>query len=90
VFAYSNGSYSDAEDDDPAELSVRFPNAITSAKAIDQYRLDFLTAGTYDIVIAAYNNDAFGEVLGFVHDVVVESEHVTTQTIDTDALESTP
>jgi hypothetical protein len=54
------------------------------------YTIPLLAAGTYDLVVAGYNGANFGEVLGFVSDVVVESNHTTHQDIDTDALEVSP
>lgn len=51
------------------------------------YRVSFLAAGTYDLVVAGYDGADFGEVLGFISDVEVESKQSTTQNIDTDALE---
>ena len=48
--------------------------------------MPFLAAGTYDLVVAGYNGADFGEVLGFISDVQVESEQTTTQNIDTGAL----
>jgi hypothetical protein len=47
-----------------------------------------LAAETYDLAVAGYNGADFGEVLGFVSDVVVETNHTTHQNIDTDALEA--
>jgi len=89
VFAYEDGTWADTEDDEPAVLESRFPNAINSGKTDDEggYRVSFLAAGTYDLVVAGYNGADFGEVLGFISDVQVESEQTTTQNIDTGALE---
>lgn len=47
-----------------------------------------LAAGIYDLVVAGYNGADFGEVLGFISDVEVESTQNTIQNIDTDALEA--
>jgi len=75
VFAYEDGTWAETEDDDPAGLESRFPNAITSGKMDDEgdYVLAFLAAGIYDLVVAGYDGSAFGEVLGFISDVQVES-----------------
>jgi len=54
---------------------------------IQKTRVPFLAAGTYDLVVAGYNGADFGEVLGFISDVEVESKQNTSQDIDTDALE---
>jgi len=90
VFAYEDGTWTETEDDEPAGLESRFPNAINSGKTDDEggYRVAFLAAGTYDLVVAGYDGVAFGEVLGFISDVQVESEQATTQNIDTDTLEA--
>jgi len=88
VFAYADGTWADTEDDEPVYPASRFPNAVNSGKMSKEgdYRIPFLAAGTYDLAVAGYNGDVFGEVLGFVSDVVVESNHNTHQNIDTDAL----
>jgi len=92
VFAYEDGTWADTEDDDPVYPESRFPNAVNSGKMCEEgdYRVPFLAAGTYDLVVAGYNGADFGEVLGFISDVVVESNHTTHQNIDTDALEASP
>ena len=89
VFAYEDGTWAETEDDDPVYPESRFPNAINSGKMCDEggYRVPFLAAGTYDLVVAGYDGADFGEVLGFISDVQVESEQTTTQNIDTGALE---
>lgn len=90
VFAYEDETWAETEDDDPAVGQSRFPNSVTSAKMEGEggYVLAFLAAGTYDLAVAGYNGAEFGEVLGFVSDVVVESGPTPTIVdIDTDALE---
>jgi len=90
VFAYEDGTWADTEDDAPVYPESRFPNAVNSGKMCEEgdYRVPFLAAGTYDLAVAGYNGDGFGEVLGFVSDVVVESKKTTKQNIDTGALEA--
>jgi hypothetical protein len=90
VFAYEDGTWAEKEADEPAGQKSRFPDAITSGKMDEEggYRLALLTAGTYDLVIAGYDGADFGEVLGFISDVEVESDQTTIQNIDTDALEA--
>lgn len=93
VFAYEDGTWAGTEDDDPVPPASRFPNAVNSGKMDDEgeYTIPFLAAGTYDLVVAGYNGDVFGEVLGFISDVVVESGPTPTIVdIDTDNLETTP
>ncbi|OGN97234.1 MAG: hypothetical protein A2Z77_06625 [Chloroflexi bacterium RBG_13_51_36] len=90
VFAYEDGAWTDAEDDDPVDPASRFPNSVNSGKMCDDghYTIPLLAAGTYDLAVAGYDGADFGEVLGFVSDVVVETNHTTHQDIDTDALEA--
>jgi len=92
VFAYEDGTWGDAEDDDPVYPASRFPNAINSGKMCEEgdYKVTLLAAGTYDLVVAGYNGEVFGEVLGFISDVQVQSKKATIQNIDTDALEPSP
>jgi len=89
VFAYADGTWADTEDNEPVYPASRFPNAVNSGKMCEEgdYRVPFLAAGTYDLVVAGYNGADFGEVLGFISDVEVESKQNTSQDIDTDALE---
>jgi hypothetical protein len=90
VFAYADGTWTDAEDDEPVYPASRFPNAVNSGKMCDDghYTIPLLAAGTYDLAVTGYNGAEFGEVLGFISDVVVESDQATMQNIDTDALEA--
>ena len=89
VFAYEDGTWADTEDDEPVYPASRFPNAVNSGKMCDDghYTIPFLAAGTYDLAVAGYDGADFGQVLGFVSDVVVASNHTTVQNIDTDVLE---
>ena len=90
VFAYVDGTWADTEDDEPVYPASRFPNAVNSGKMYEDghYIIPLLAAGTYDLVAAGYNGADFGEVLGFISDVVVKSNKNTKQDIDTGALEA--
>lgn len=91
VFAYEEGTWNASEAADPGEGESRFPNAITSGKMDDEgdYMLAFLAAGTYDLVVVGYNGADFGEVLGYVADVEVESGPVPMVVdVDTDDLDA--
>ena len=90
VLAYEDATWTDSEDDDPSGEESRFPTAVTSDTMNEEgeYLLAFLSAGTYDLVVAGVNGDEFGEVLGFVSDVIVESKKKTVQNIDTSSLEA--
>lgn len=92
VFAYEDGTWADTEDDDPVYPASRFPNAVNSGKMCDEgdYTIPLLAAGTYDLVVAGYNSEVFGEVLGFISNVQVASKQTTKQDIDTGALEPSP
>jgi len=89
VFAYEDGTWADTEDDEPVYPASRFPNAVNSGKMCDDghYTIPLLAAGTYDLAVAGYNGDVFGEVLGFISDVQVQSKKATIQNIGTGALE---
>jgi len=90
VFAYADGTWADTEDDEPVYPASRFPNAVNSGKMSEEgdYRAPFLAAGIYDLAVAGYNGADFGEVLGFISNVVVESNKTTKQDIDIGALEA--
>jgi len=92
VFAYEDGTWREKETNEPAGQKSRFPDAITSGKMDEEggYNLALLAAGTYDLVVAGYNGADFGEVLGFISNVQVQSKKATIQNIDTDALEASP
>ena len=89
VFAYEYGDWNISEAADPAEGESRFPGAVTSDKMDEDntYILAYLAYGTYDLAIAGYDGETFGEVLGTVSDVVLDSNH-TAQDIDADNLEA--
>ncbi len=84
VYAYEDGAYDESEAAEPAEEATRFPNAVTSALVCDDgnYRLAFLAAWTYDVVVVNMVDGEFSEVLGLVEDVVVESQKTTSLPID--------
>ena len=92
VFAYQDGTWADTEDDDPVGEESWFPNAVNSGGMCEdgRYTIPFLAAGTYDLVVTGDNGADFGEVLGFMSDAVVESNHTTHQDIDTNTLEASP
>jgi hypothetical protein len=90
VFAYEVGDWDISEADAPAgEEELRFPGAVTCAKMDDygSYLLAYLAYGTYDLVVVGYNGEAFGEVLGIVSSVVLDSNH-TPLNINADNLEA--
>jgi hypothetical protein len=89
VYAYEDGAYDAAvETADPAEGGSRFPNAVTSSKVGTDgaYGLWFLAAGTYDVVVAEYDNGTFVEAAELASDVAVEAATKTTQDIDASSL----
>jgi len=89
VYAYEDGTYTEAEADDPAdEETPRFPNAVTSSMLCDTdcYHLSFLAPMVYDLVVTSSIDGEFQEVLGIIEDVVVESRKTTNMPIDISAL----
>ena len=68
-----------------------FPSSVAGA-AVDpgteRYRIAFLAAGVYDLVVATVEADTSLSVKGFVPDVSVEAGETTHQDIDMDALSS--
>lgn len=86
VYAYEDGTYSADEAAEPGEEEARFPNAVTSAEVGDtsEYKLWYLAAGTYDLVVAEYDGTTgdFIEAQELASDVEVESEKNSSQEID--------
>ena len=69
VYAYDRGSFNeDTETSGQGESNIMFSNAVSSTAVVegalsDRFELSFLTAGDYDLVFAAYNeNDLSGEL----------------------------
>ncbi len=67
VYAYTDGTYPDPDTESTADVDgVVFGNSVTSAKAVEgegdaagtwHYKLAFLEAGTYDLVVVDLNAD---------------------------------
>ena len=89
IYAYEDGTYMAEEANDPIdETTSRFPNAISSdmVDSLGVYHIAYLAAGKYDLVVASYTETVFGEVLGIIEDVTVESRKTTKQDIDIELL----
>lgn len=85
VYAYENGAYLPEEASDPVDSATsRFPGAVSSdmVDTIGVYHISYLAAGVYDLVVTSVADGGFGEVLGLIEDVAVESRKVTKQDID--------
>lgn len=84
MYAYEHGVFNAREVAEPAPENLRFPNAVSSDKvdASGTYHIDFLAPGNYDLVVVAYKDGVYSQVLGVVEDVVVESKTTTTKDID--------
>jgi hypothetical protein len=91
VYAYEDGTYADSETVDDNNDSILFENAVTSAEVHPDgsFKVSFLAAGSYDLVIAGYTSGDFDTVLGYVNDVAVASGEHTPLTLDTATLDST-
>lgn len=78
VFAYEDNEWNISEADEPVVGESRFANAVTSSKLNDDgaYVLAYLAYGTYDLVIVGYNGDTYGEVMGIVSDVALDSNQM--------------
>jgi len=84
VYAYADGEYTEDEAADPVGEATRFPNAVSSDRADEMgiYHIAFLAEGLYDLVVTSVEDDTFGEVLGIIENVKVESRKTTRQDID--------
>jgi hypothetical protein len=91
VYAYEDGTFTQSEAGDPADAEdSRFPGAVTSAVAKDidddgtrEYTLAFLAEGTYDLVVAEYDDegtyvDGSGDSVD-LEDVEVTAGQTTTE-----------
>ena len=65
-----------------------FGNAVLSTDASDgSYTLPWLTVGTYDLIVVAYNNiGEFENILGYINDINIVTGETTTQDITDDTL----
>ena len=89
IYAYEDGIYQPEEADEPADTTLsRFPNAVSSDRvdSLGVYHIAYLAAGNYDLIVTSLNESTFGEVLGIIEDVTVESRKTTHQDIDIEAL----
>ncbi len=89
VYAYEAGTYAAEEANDPIdETASRFPDAVSSdmVDTLGIYHLAYLAEGDYDLVVTSVSEGTFGEVLGIVENVAVESRKVTKQDIDIELL----
>jgi len=89
IFAYEDGTYTENEASEPVdEMTPRFPNAVTSSIVTDtyDYYLAYLAPMTYDLVVTTSVDGEFGQVLGIVEDIAVESNKTTNQPIDLSSL----
>jgi len=76
VYAYEKDTYSSGEAATPADGEARFPNAISSAvvDANGKFTLAFMSAGEYDLILAAHNTQGeFVDEIGKYEDVTLSS-----------------
>lgn len=84
IYAYEAGAYTAEEAADPVGEEVRFPGAVSSDMVCELgvYKIAFLAEGNYDLIVTSFKGDEFGEVLGIIENVAVESRKTTNQDID--------
>ena len=84
IYAYADDTYTEDEAADPVDEATRFPKAVSSDMADEMgvYHIAFLAEGLYDLVVTSVEDDTFGEVLGIIEDVSVESRKTTRKDID--------
>jgi hypothetical protein len=77
VYAYEDGTYDANESNESA--AVMFPNAVTSVDLHQDgnFKLAFLAAGSYDLVLAEYNASSYEGIYGYINDVIVNSGETT-------------
>ena len=85
VYAYPDDTY----DDNESNATNNFSNAILSTDATDgSYVLPWLSVGTFDLVVVAYDSlGVFENILGFINDVQVTTGQTTKQDITETTLE---
>lgn len=77
VFAYAAGTYAESETDEPAEGEARFPQAVSSAGVNEDgsFIIPFMAPGDYDLVVVAFSEGSFQEVVSIsTSPVTVSSE----------------
>jgi hypothetical protein len=84
VYAYEKGTFAAEEANDPVGEAVRFPGAVSSDRVCELgvYKIAFLAEGFYDLVVTSIEGDEFGEVLGIIENIKVESRKTTIQNLD--------
>ena len=88
VYAYEAGTYTPAELTPADEETPKFANAVSSdvIDMLNQYRISFLAAGKYDLVVSTVNAQDEVAVAGIVTDVTVESKKTTSVNLDMENL----
>lgn len=82
VYAYEDGTYTEAEIAEPAEGESRFANAVSSDLVEEgKYVISFLAPGTYDLYVVANKEGEAPQVVSILEDVTVSSAQVSTQDI---------
>lgn len=79
IYAYADGTW----DSNETNSTNNFSHAVSSTKVSNgTYVLPWLTVGTYDLAVLAYDvNGNFEAVMGFVNNVTVSPNQTTTQNI---------
>ncbi|MGM0509140.1 MAG: DUF4382 domain-containing protein [Fusobacteriota bacterium] len=86
IFAYEDGTYDNTEATAADDTSSPFPNAVSSSNVnLEEgtYELPFLTAGTYDLVVAEVDTSGDYAVVSTTYSgIEVNAETETTQDIE--------
>jgi len=84
VYAYEDGNW----DENESNATNNFGNAVLSTDATNgNYTLPWLTVGTYDLIVVAYNNiGEFENILGYINDVIIVTGETISQDITDDTL----
>jgi hypothetical protein len=87
VYVYQDGTW----EDNQSYPANDFNNAITSSNAIDgNFTFAWLESGTYDLVVAEYDNSGIlGNITKFVPDITVSQNTITTVDITNDTIQDT-
>ncbi|WP_425392723.1 DUF4382 domain-containing protein [Ekhidna sp.] len=91
VYAYSEGTFSASEENEPAEGKTRYEGSVNSAVVAEDgsYTLAFMEEGDYEIIVASYENTDDDEDLEFLgrveSDLMIDGSLFNKISVDADA-----